>query len=141
MEGKPYAEIAQEMGINTAYPSQAVYSVLKREGSQAELRQIAEKTEYTVDKCLGELDEAGEMARKRKIPAVLTQVAMSKAKVAGLLVERSEVSIVDRGGLQDRAGSTLSKLAVSASGITDTVQPNVSTGQEQAMPVSDQGKG
>jgi hypothetical protein len=114
--GKPYAEIAHDMGMRTVTPSQTVYSALGKQGAQAELNRIASETKYTVAKCLEELDAASVIATQKKIPVAMVQASMAKAKVSGLLVEQF-VDLTDRSRLKDEAEDTLSGLGISDTGI------------------------
>jgi hypothetical protein len=114
--GKPYAEIAQDMGMRTVTPSQTVYSALGKQGAQAELSRIASESKYTVAKCLEELDAASVIATQKKIPVAMVQASMAKAKVSGLLVEQF-VDLTDRSRLKDEALDTLGTLGITSEGI------------------------
>jgi hypothetical protein len=117
IQGKSYESIAKENGLNPKFPRQDVYRVLQSPASQAELRHIAEKTEYTVDKCLEEIAEAQVMAKKHRQTTALVSALALKAKVAGLMIEKYQ-DITDRSSLRTEAESTLSSLGVSDAGIS-----------------------
>lgn len=58
------------------------------------------RAEVTVASIIAELDEARELARTVHQPAAMTSASMGKAKVAGLLVERTELTGKDGGAIQ-----------------------------------------
>lgn len=64
------------------------------------LSRAAVRAEVTVASIIAELDEARELARTVHQPAAMTSASMGKAKVAGLLVERTELTGKDGGAIQ-----------------------------------------
>lgn len=64
------------------------------------LERGAIRAEVTVASIIAELDEARELARQVQQPAAMTSASMGKAKIAGLLVDRTELTGKDGGAIK-----------------------------------------
>jgi hypothetical protein len=98
LSGERYEDIAEKVG-SPAKPEnrrQAVYSRLQGQVVQAVLREKEEEIDYSIDQCLKDLDKAYQVAERRDQSLAMTQAAMAKAKVKGLLVDKvQDVTVPD----------------------------------------------
>jgi len=129
---RTYEEIGRELLPHVANPRQAVYNRLQDQGVQAELAKIAKTfdPEQIKAEVMTDLEEAGTMARDKGRGDWLTNTAMSKAKLAGLLVDKVQ-DVTDKANIRDmqvEADKVLSSLAVSEDGIQSSID-------EQGQPI------
>lgn len=88
----------------------------------------AEIAAVTVASIVQELEEARDLAKEVKQPSALVQASMGKAKVAGLLVDKSELTGKD-GGPIETADTSPRDLARAVLGILREAKVTDSAGQ------------
>lgn len=62
---------------------------------RASAEKVQERTGVTIESILAELEEARQMAKMKENAGHMAQATMGKAKVSGLVVDRTEVKKVD----------------------------------------------
>lgn len=91
----------------------------------------AERAEVTVASILAELEEARELAKSMEQASPMVAASMGKAKIAGILVDRSELTGKDGGPIQtqevrarDEIARRIAGLAARGAKDGDTGRPN-----------------
>jgi hypothetical protein len=132
-KGRSQAEAYQEAGYK---PSEQHASRLASNGKvQARVAEIqsrgAVRAEVTVASILAELEEAREVAKGALQASPMVAASMGKAKVAGILVDRTEHTGKDGGPIQtqevsarDEINRRIASLAARNAAATDTGRPN-----------------
>ena len=75
------------------------------------LEEHRERHNVTVDTITVELDEARDLARVEKLPAAMTGAVMGKAKIHGLITEKSKVDLTSSDGTMTPSVLDMSKLS------------------------------
>ena len=118
-KGKSQADAYQLAGYK---PSEPNASRLTRDDKVAArvaeiLERSAIRAEITIATILAELEEARELARKIEQPGPMVSASMGRAKVAGLLVDRTELTGKNGGPVQHQEVSALDALESGIAGI------------------------
>ena len=75
------------------------------------LEEHRERHNVTVDTITVELDEARDLAKKESLPAAMTSAIMGKAKIHGLITEKSKVDLTSSDGTMTPSVLDMSKLS------------------------------
>ena len=131
-KGKPQAEAYQLAGYK---PSEQHASRLASNGKVADrvaeiLSRSAVRAEITIATILAELEEARELARKIEQPGPMVSASMGRAKVAGLLVDRTELTGKDGKPIQTQEVSPIDALESGIAGIAARRRQN---GSDQGL--------
>jgi phage terminase small subunit len=111
-KGKTQAEAYQAAGYKPSEPNASrLKSNDKVAARVAELQERgAIRAEVTVASIIAELEEAREVARQGAQPGPMVSASMGKAKVAGILVDRTEHTGKDGGPIQTEEVSALDEI-------------------------------
>lgn len=118
-KGKSQADAYAEAGYKPSEPNAS--RLTRNDKVAARVAELQERgairAEVTVATIIAELEEAREVAKQGLQPGPMVAASMGKAKVAGLLIERTELTGKDGGPIQTEETSPRDKLADRVAGV------------------------
>lgn len=128
-KGKPASEAYVIAGYKESRPAASRLSTnvnIRRRVAEL-LERGAIRAEVTIASILDELDEARELARSIEQPAPMIAASLGKAKVAGLMVERAEITGKDGGPIRTEGNNARDLIAERIAGIAARTEENKPT--------------